>query len=180
MPSPVGHALAGAATGWALGGPPRRRGSEGRRAVWRHGLVFALLGMLPDIDLLLPVEHRTMSHSLTAAVVVGVAAALLTASGRLGLAAGAAYGTHVLLDWLGTDTTPPIGIMALWPFSQAFYESRLHLFFAVSRRFPTREFWVQNTRALLRELAVLVPPAALAGWWRLSQAAGVRRTGSGR
>jgi hypothetical protein len=169
MPSPVGHALAGAAAGWALGGPPRRRGSDGRREVWRHGLVFALLGMLPDIDLLLPVEHRTMSHSLTAVIVVGVAAALLTARGRPGLAAGAAYGTHVLLDWLGTDTTPPIGIMALWPFSQAFYESRLHLFFAVSRRFRTREFWVQNTRALLRELAVLVPPAVLAGWWRLSQ-----------
>jgi hypothetical protein len=171
MPSPVGHALAGAAAGWGLVGPPTRRGDDGYREVWRQGAVFAMLGMLGDLDLLLPiVEHRTFSHSLTAAFIVGFAAALLTRRGRAGLAAGTAYGTHVLLDWLGSDTTPPIGIMALWPFSHAFYESRLHLFFAVSRRFPSRQFWAQNTRALLRELAVLIPPAALAGWRRLVEA----------
>jgi hypothetical protein len=171
MPSPVGHALAGAAAGWGLVGPPKRGGEGGYREVWRQGALFAMLGMLPDLDLLLPVvDHRTFSHSLTAAVIVGVAAAVLTRRSRVGLAAGAACGTHVLLDWLGSDTTPPIGIMALWPFSHAFYESRLHLFFAISRRFPTRQFWVQNTRALLRELAVLIPPAALAGWRRLVQA----------
>jgi membrane-bound metal-dependent hydrolase YbcI (DUF457 family) len=171
MPSPVGHALAGAAAGWALPGPPRRQGRNAYHEVWRQGLVFAILGVLPDLDLLLPIEHRTVSHSLTAAFVVGLTAATLTTRGRIGLAAGAAYATHVLLDWLGSDTTPPIGVMALWPFSHAYYESRLHLFHAVSRRFPTREFWVQNTRALMRELLVLAPPAGLACWRRLSQAA---------
>lgn len=176
MPSPVGHALAGAAAGWALAGPPGRSGRNAYREVWRQGLVFAMLGILPDLDLLLPLEHRTVSHSLTAAFVVGLAAAALTRRGRLGLAAGAAYATHVLLDWLGSDTTPPIGVMALWPFSRAYYESRLHLFHAVSRRFPSPEFWVQNTRALMRELLVLAPPAGLACWSRLSQAA---RQGAG-
>jgi hypothetical protein len=170
MPSPVGHALAGAAAGWGLVGRPSRSGMDAYRTVWRQGLLFAALGMAPDLDLLLPVEHRTLSHSLTAAVVVGLAATMLSWRGRFGLAAGAAYATHLLLDWLGSDTTPPIGIMALWPFSHAYYESRLHLFHAVSRRFPTREFWVQNTRALVRELVLLGPPAALTGWWRLSQA----------
>ena len=34
------------------------------------------------------------------------------------VAAALAYGSHLLLDWLGDDTTPPIGIMALWPFSR--------------------------------------------------------------
>jgi membrane-bound metal-dependent hydrolase YbcI (DUF457 family) len=147
---------------------------DARRTVWRQGLIFAALGMLPDLDLLLPVEHRTVSHSLTAAVIVGSIAAAFTRHGRFGLAAGAAYATHVLLDWLGTDTSPPVGIMALWPFSRAYYESRVHMFHAVSRRFPTRGFWVQNTRALLRELLVLGPPAVLAGWRRLGQAARLR------
>lgn len=134
--------------------------------------MFAALGMVPDLDLLFPIEHRTISHSVTAAVVAGLVAAVLTGRGRIGLAASGAYATHVLLDWLGSDTTPPIGIMALWPVSRAYYESRLHLFYAVSRRFPTREFWVQNTRALLRELLILGPPAAITGWRRISQAAG--------
>ncbi len=171
MPSPVGHALAGAAAGWALAGRPRGIGRDARyRTIWRHGAVFAALGMLPDLDLLLPLEHRAASHSLTAAFVAGLVAAALTGRGRFGIAAGTAYATHVLLDWLGTDTSAPFGVMALWPFSHAYYESTLHLFHAISRRFGTWHFWIHNARALARELLILVPPAALALWRRRSQA----------
>jgi inner membrane protein len=71
-----------------------------------------------------------------------------------------AYASHTLLDWLGTDTSAPIGIMALWPFSRAYYESSLHVFMAVSRRFRQPElFWMQNLAALARELLILVPIA---------------------
>ena len=45
-------------------------------------------------------------------------------SARLALATGLAYATHTLLDWLGTDASPPIGIMALWPFSRIAISNR--------------------------------------------------------
>jgi len=73
----------------------------------------------------------------------------------------AAYASHTLLDWLGTDSSPPIGIMALWPFSSEYYESHLHLFRAISRRYWLPEFWTSNARALAGELAILLPVIAL-------------------
>ena len=73
----------------------------------------------------------------------------------------AAYASHTLLDWLGTDLSPPIGIMALWPFSSDYYESHLHLFRAISRHYWLPEFWASNARALAGELAILLPLTAL-------------------
>jgi hypothetical protein len=81
-------------------------------------------------------------------------------SWRAACAAVVAWASHTLLDWLGTDSSPPIGIMALWPFSSGYYESSWHLFRAISRRYWLPEFWTSNTDALGRELLVLVPLAA--------------------
>jgi hypothetical protein len=163
MPSPLGHALAGAAAGWAIAGSPSARGSfeTARRHLWRLGAWFAGLGMLPDVDLLLT-AHRGPTHSMAAALIVGLAALGLTRRGRLGLAAAAAYATHPLLDWLGSDTSPPIGIMALWPLSQAYFQSDVHLFSAISRRYWMAGFWEHNLRAIGWELVVLLPPVLLA------------------
>ena len=72
-----------------------------------------------------------------------------------------AYASHTLLDWLGTDSSPPIGIMALWPFSSQHYESPWHVFMAISRRYWLPEFWTFNLLALGRELLILMPLAAL-------------------
>ena len=49
--------------------------------------------------------------------------------------------------------------MALWPVSRDFYESPLHVFSAISRRYWLPEFWTYNLRALVRELLLLVPIA---------------------
>ena len=74
----------------------------------------------------------------------------------------AAYASHVLLDWLGTDASPPIGVMALWPLSRAYFESSLHVFMAVSRRYYLGwPFVLHNLLALSRELVILVPILAL-------------------
>ena len=43
-------------------------------------------------------------------------------NGRRALAIAAAYATHTLLDWLGTDSAAPFGIMALWPVTDDYYE----------------------------------------------------------
>jgi tetratricopeptide (TPR) repeat protein len=171
MPSPIGHALAGTAAGWLLQ-PPRASGS-GNGARWLWTLVFALLGTAPDLDLLVG-THRGPTHSLAAAVMVGIGVwAVLRAGtgrpGRLATACAAAYGSHILIDWLGTDTSPPLGLLALWPFSTAYYQAPWQVFPAVSRRFGQPGlFWRPNTLALVRELLILVPVVAIVAWLRRS------------
>jgi len=105
--------------------------------------------------------HREVTHSLGAALVAGFVALCWSRSLRWGLAAAAAWASHVLLDWLGTDTRPPAGVMALWPLSHQYFESAWHLFPAVSRRYWLAEFWVYNLKAAAIELCVLGPVAWL-------------------
>jgi membrane-bound metal-dependent hydrolase YbcI (DUF457 family) len=162
VPSPIAHALAGVAAGWIVDPPSRAK----TRAAIRRSIIFSTLGMAPDLDLLFG-AHSGPTHSLGAAVLVGFAAWLCLrtlgreSSGRMATACGLAYASHTLLDWLGTDSSPPIGIMALWPIGRGYYESHLHVFMAISRRYWLPEFWTYNLRALLRELAILLPIAAL-------------------
>jgi membrane-bound metal-dependent hydrolase YbcI (DUF457 family) len=162
VPSPIAHALAGVAAGWIVDPPPRR---DTRGAIQRS-IVFSALGMAADLDLLFGV-HSGPTHGLGAAMFVGFVAWLcLRALGRgsRGATAGAcalAYASHTLLDWLGTDSSPPIGIMALWPIGRDYYESHLHVFMAISRRYWLPEFWTYNLHALMRELVILLPLATL-------------------
>jgi inner membrane protein len=165
MPSPAGHALAAVAAGWIVRGTsvPARSGPYG----FREAALFAALGVAPDLDLLVGI-HSGPTHGLGVAVLAAAAAWLPGLAGpaagsRLALAVACvfAYASHTLLDWLGSDTSPPIGIMALWPFTRDYYESGFHVFMAVSRRFRQPElFWVQNFVALARELVILVPIVA--------------------
>jgi inner membrane protein len=91
-------------------------------------------------------------------------AALGTA--RTALAVALAYASHTLLDWLASDSSAPVGLMALWPFHRDYYQSDLHVFLAVSRRYWLPEFWAGNLRALTRELAILLPLLAAVVWFR--------------
>jgi hypothetical protein len=125
--------------------------------------------MAADLDLLVGL-HSQYTHSLGAAALVLVATlALLLPSTRwpravwLSIAMGAAYSSHVLLDWLSTDTTPPIGIMALWPASQAYYLSDLHIFEGISRDIWLAATWRQDLASVARELLILAP-VAVAVW----------------
>lgn len=152
MPSPLGHALAGAAAGWMVAPSRLVR----RSSVWLWGLAFAALGMLPDLDLLGPV-HRGPTHSLGMAAIVGLAAVALSRQGRVGMAAAAAYATHTLLDWLSADTSTPLGIMALWPLSRDYFKASTSVFDSVWRRNETPDFWPHNIRAIAKEVAILAP-----------------------
>ena len=128
MPSPLGHALGGIAAGWIVA-PPRDRSVAG---MLRSAALFAALALVPDVDLLLN-QHQGPTHSLGAAMIAGLAVGAFTRQGRLGAAAACAYASHVFLDWLGADTAPPFGVMALWPVSHEHYLSRLDLFLGVLR-----------------------------------------------
>ncbi len=83
--------------------------------------------------------------------------------GRLG-ERSLAWGSHVLLDWLSNDTRPPLGIMALWPLTREYYKASIEIFLPVSRRYWESRFWIYNLRALIVELAVMGPIAALVVW----------------
>ena len=126
--------------------------------------LYAALGMAADLDLLVG-AHSGATHGLGAALIVGATVwVVLRIRGvsrvvRTACASAIAYASHTLLDWLGTDSSPPIGIMALWPASREYYESSRHVFMAISRRYWLPEFWTFNFSALVRELLILIPIA---------------------
>jgi hypothetical protein len=155
MPSPIGHALGGIVSGTMIAKP----------AGWRHIAIFAVVGALADIDFLLPIPHRGPTHSLGGTLLVLIAALALGSRGRIALAVAAAYGSHVLLDWLGADSSTPRGLMALWPLSSAYYISNLDVFRAVDRRYWLPGFWGRNTVAVAREVLIL-GPVLLTRWLR--------------
>ena len=165
MPTPIGHALAGI----AVSGVARRF----ETLTPRQAGVLVFCAAAPDLDLLLRLvdgvnHHRGPSHSFAAAILVGLA---ISALGRVwkgsspsGRAAAAAWASHVVLDYLGVDTSPPVGEMALWPFSDAFFASPVSLFYDVPRSFSP-EAIRHNLLAVLIEVLVLVPVALLC-WGR--------------
>ncbi len=179
MPSPIGHALAGLAVGVLAAGPRALVRSLDPPAARRPidtallaMLPFAALGALPDIDLLFGV-HSMYTHSLGAVALVLLLARVITGAWRWALAAALAYATHLLLDWLGNDTTAPIGIMALWPITPAYFQSDLHLFLPISRRYWVEGFMAHNLTAVAREV-LIIGPLALLAYWRLTRVANKR------
>jgi membrane-bound metal-dependent hydrolase YbcI (DUF457 family) len=163
MPTPLGHALGGLAAGWSIAG-----GGSGRSSR-RRAITFAALGALADIDLLFH-AHSTYTHSIGAALLAALLAFAFRRETIFALACGAAYGSHVLLDWLGTDTSPPFGITALWPFSSAFYYSGVDLFPTVDRRYWLPGFWQRAVHSVTIELIILLPITALVLWLRARRA----------
>ncbi len=198
MPSPIGHALAGIIAGTLASAVARIRpqaaitpgvivragndtpGANVGGGSWRDALLgpwrrlpadvrlFAWLGMAADLDFLIG-RHSYETHSIGAAVLVLAAIAAWSRTPRLAVAGALAYASHILLDWLGSDTVPPIGIMALFPFTTDFYQSDLFVFDAISRRIWTWSTWVHNGGAVARELAILGPLVVLSlavypGW----------------
>lgn len=162
MPSPLGHALAGVAAGWLVPARPATCDRAPRRPgrALATALGFAALGAAPDLDLLVG-AHSRQSHSIGAAVLVALLIGAISRRWDLGLASGAAWASHVLLDWLGTDGTPPIGIMALWPWSDGFYESSVHLFPPIERRWWMEHIVSHNLKAAAWEVLVLLPVLVL-------------------
>ena len=162
MPTPIGHALAGLAVA-GVGSQTRLPG--------RDAALLALCACAPDLDLILRQfdgvnHHRGATHSFAAAALAGLFAFLLRRAGlgfpRPGLVA-AAWASHVLLDYLGRDTTLPFGEMALWPFSKAFFISPVAVFLDIPRSFSAEAIRHNLTAAAL-EIAILGPLAALC--WR--------------
>jgi membrane-bound metal-dependent hydrolase YbcI (DUF457 family) len=180
VPSPIGHALAGAAIAWSFHGT-----SFPAPRAWKLPLACAcaLAAALPDIDLLYMPTHRTATHSVPVAILMTIVAVVVTGwvipirewcTRRLGagsqtfivgLALGLAWSSHILLDWLGADANPPYGVQAFWPFSDTWFYSGLDLFPGTQRRNPLSMSAVLiNLRAAAWE-TVLMGSIAAGAWW---------------
>jgi membrane-bound metal-dependent hydrolase YbcI (DUF457 family) len=167
MPSPVGHALAGL-TVHVLSA---RDGAE-RRSL-RRAILLVGAATAPDLDLLFRFvdgrnHHQAETHSIGAAA---LAAALVWAVARLahwarpaalGAVAGCAWLTHLLLDYLGSDTHPPIGILALWPFGSGYYKAPWPIFLDIGRTLEWAT--VRHDALAVAWEIVLLGPLLLASW----------------
>jgi membrane-bound metal-dependent hydrolase YbcI (DUF457 family) len=170
MPSPVGHALGGAIVALVcdVRRQPSGRRFERMRLALASPLVLAgaVAGVLPDVDFLLG-RHNMETHSLGAAAAAGVVAWIWRrGQARLAFTIGLAWASHVLFDWLGSDDTPPLGVMALWPVTSAFYFAHAYVFEAISRRYWLDGFLAHNLWAVTTEVLMLGPALAVAAWWR--------------
>jgi hypothetical protein len=101
-----------------------------------------------------------------ALLIVTVLAALAIRRPLLVAACAATYGSHLLLDWLGRDTNPPLGIMALWPFSRAYYMAPVPIIEPVSRNFHWAYFWSHNLKVVGLEILIFGAMALAAHRWR--------------
>jgi membrane-bound metal-dependent hydrolase YbcI (DUF457 family) len=174
MPSPIGHALGGVAAG-LMAAPllptPRARMFQ--------VAAFAALGAAPDLDLIVG-RHRLESHSLGAAAIIGVAAALMRwplagTRVRIFLAVAAAWFSHALLDYLGADTSHPYGVMIWWPLSSAFHYAGLSVLLPISRRWWLPGTVTHNLQAAAREILIIGPLTLAALWRRRRKSAQVGR-----
>lgn len=167
MPSPVGHGLAGL-TVHVLASRSRSELLDRRRLAVTVGAALA-----PDVDLLFRFvdgrnHHNNETHSLGCALLAAAVATLVFRLWHwarplaLSLAVGAAWSSHVLLDYLNRDTNPPIGIMALWPFSLGYYKFPWPVFLDIGRTLEWVTVW-NNTLAATWEAVVLLP-LLLAAW----------------
>lgn len=161
MPSPLGHALGGLTVGLiALGPRPRAT------AMLSTPLVLACMAAAaaPDLDFLWN-RHSMETHSVGAALIAGGVAGAMTRQWRWAVAVALAWATHPLFDWLGSDDGPPLGVVALWPWSHEYYFGELYVFDSIGRNMRDPNFWPSNLRAVVKEVLLLGPGVAGLLWW---------------
>jgi inner membrane protein len=176
LPSPVGHSIAGLTV--------HVLSSKDESELWssRRALALVVAANAADLDLLPGLvdgrnHHQQETHSIGFALVAALCA--WTAfrvlrwprAGRLALACGAAWLTHLLLDYLNEDTNPPIGIPVFWPVSHGYWKFPWPIFFQIGRTL-TWQTLRSNTLAAAWEALALLPLLAVA--WRFRAGRGQR------
>lgn len=112
--------------------------------------------------------HHHFTHSIFFVVIAGLIGAIVAAKnsrarfGAFFVLWSAAGLSHLLLDWLALDTSPPYGVPLLWPFSMRYFISPLPVFSDVTRasesgQFLSSLFSIHNGKTILIELLLLGP-----------------------
>ena len=171
MATPIGHTLGAYAAIVALKPEIVRDSNRNRIAL---GLAF-ILGNLADADFLVAhftnvqfLHHHYFSHSIPFAVLLTVLCFLVLKplrhprSMRASLVLGAAYASHLLIDFFTDDGSPPFGIPLLWPFTHHHFLSPVLLFASIHRGSWNNLISLHNLKAMFLEIAVLAPLGLLA------------------
>ena len=78
---------------------------------------------------------------------------------------GAAWATHLLLDWLGVDRLYfPYGVQLLWPFDKTWFISGLDIFAGTERHNILGAAAIRQNAAAIGQEIVILLPIALAMW----------------
>ncbi len=149
---------------------------------WKLAVYCAVLANLPDADYFfglvqgLPnLYHRHFTHSIGFSILVGAACGVyfLWRGHRfwpMFLLSSIACASHVLLDYLGLDTSTPHGVIAFWPFSDAYYMSPVSVFSNLQKGVTVTDlvkaiFNLHNVLALAREIVIFTLLLALQNWF---------------
>ena len=174
MPTPIGHALAGAIVFYSSPGKIKNTTTLLLAAVF--------FSLLPDIDFLFGFPlgdpnrfHHNFTHSFVFVILMGLVGGLLYAKlfqqrsliySAIFISAGI---SHVILDILAMDKRAPFGCPIFWPFSQQYYISPIILFSDVSRVSDSKLFigslfnW-HNLATVGVEMLMLIPILVFILW----------------
>lgn len=151
---------------------------------WRWYLFAAFAANAADLDFLpgllvgdMNAYHHAASHSLGASVIFGLAAWLVAMrfgdrAVQFGVLGGLIYSSHVLVDYITSDSRSPYGIPVLWPFSDEYFISPVIVLGGIKHGVPGDDLWTvmghifswHNLMALTWE-AMFIVPVFVATWW---------------
>jgi inner membrane protein len=179
MALPIAHAAAG----YLVHRAERRFPGGDRPSIegWRRVAVLMLIGNLPDMDFVVGfvigrpgLLHRGVSHTVLAGVLFGVAAGAFMRwrwrerFASAALVFGAAYLSHLVIDYFTIDSRPPAGAQFLWPFSSEYFLSPVTIFGEIYIDGRTRAGFLSTVLAwptvvvLAREIVIAV--VAVGAW----------------
>jgi inner membrane protein len=176
MPSPIGHSL----MGYII-----CRATVRRIVVAHHWKLIALCVLAanaPDLDFLpglfagdLGRYHHGPSHSIAFAVFFGIIAGALFSRRIYAFGMGfSLYLSHVLLDYLVRDPSPPLGIPLFWPFTDAYYMAPFAFYrpfnYPISFVEPilSTVFNFHNFLTMITEILFLLPALVFVSWYKRS------------
>lgn len=174
MPTTIGHSLAA----FAVNGFNR---VPINKSMMITGIVVANLA---DIDFLPGFFvgdpnrfHHGPTHSIAAAVFVGIFVAWLTPLRKLGFGRVfvlifSLYFSHILLDFFAADTSSPFGVPLFWPISDQYFISGFSIFSDVHKDSSSGTFIqsllvTHNFWTIIREVLILTPLTFL--WFKLGK-----------
>ena len=149
---------------------------------WKLVALYLFAANAPDLDFLpglfvgdLGRYHHGPSHSIAFAILFGLCAgAFFSRRMHAFVIAFSLYLSHVLLDYLVQDPSPPLGVRLFWPFSHEYYMAP----FAFYRPFNypgsfaepmiSIVFSFHNLLTLLTEILFLLPVLVFVSWYKRS------------
>ncbi len=166
MPSPVGHTLGAFSTLLAL--KPDIVTSRYKTNI-ALGAAF-VFGSLADADFVVAhfstapyLRHHYFSHSIPFAICLTLLCWIILKcfrfrnAGKFAGPIGAAYSSHLLLDYFADDGSKPYGIPLLWPFTNRHFIAPFNLFYSIQRGEFTDIFSMHNLFGILIEIAIMGP-----------------------